>query len=140
MNIKNLFDKIMGEEEYEGFEDEEMVEEDVVPAYQLQTDKTAEGYLPLESDVVLYGGDVSSKLALQNTYGNKYEIVIENYDDEDEFAEAKSALLPWFDMLREPKSFDLTDCTFNNPADGEECDLSDLWQEVNEMLTEICLD
>ncbi len=34
MNIKNLFDKIIGEDEYEGFEDEEMVEEDVVPAYQ----------------------------------------------------------------------------------------------------------
>lgn len=56
---------------------------DVVPAYQLQTDKTAEGYLPLESDVVLYGGDVSSKLALQNTYGNKHEIVIENYDEDE---------------------------------------------------------
>ena len=26
MNIKNLFDKIIGEDEYEGFEDEEMVE------------------------------------------------------------------------------------------------------------------
>ena len=57
---------------------------DVAPAYQLQTDKTAKGYSAIESDVVLYGGDVSSKLALQNTYGNKYEIVIENYDDEDE--------------------------------------------------------
>ena len=34
MNIKNLFDKIIGEDEYEGFEDEEMVEEDVMPAYQ----------------------------------------------------------------------------------------------------------
>lgn len=56
---------------------------DVVPAYQLQTDKTAEGYLPLESEVVFYGGDVSSKLALQNTYGNKYEIVIENYYDDE---------------------------------------------------------
>ena len=27
MNIKSILDKIMGEEEYEGFEDEEMVEE-----------------------------------------------------------------------------------------------------------------
>lgn len=57
---------------------------DVMPAYQLSTDKDTEGYLAIESDIVFYGGDVSSKLALQNTYGNKYELIIENYDDEDE--------------------------------------------------------
>ena len=34
MDFKNLFSKIMGEDEYEGFEDEEMVEEEVVPNYQ----------------------------------------------------------------------------------------------------------
>lgn len=44
MNIKNLFDKIMGEDEYEGFEDEEMVEEDVVPAYQNQRPAREESY------------------------------------------------------------------------------------------------
>lgn len=34
MDFKNLFSKIMGEDEYEGFEDEEMVEEEVVSNYQ----------------------------------------------------------------------------------------------------------
>lgn len=55
----------------------------VIPAYQLQEDETAEGYLIIKSDVILYGGDVSSKLALHNTYGNKYEIIIETNDNKD---------------------------------------------------------
>lgn len=77
-------------EDYHGYDNEFYITLDtdlvldVVPAYQLQTDKTAEGYLTLESDVVLYGGDTSSKLATQNTYDNKYEIVIKNYDDNNE--------------------------------------------------------
>lgn len=54
---------------------------DVVPAYRVQANNDAERYLPLESDVVFYGGDVSSKTVLQSTYGNKYEIIIEDYDD-----------------------------------------------------------
>lgn len=34
MDFKNLIGKIMGDDDYEGFEDEEMVEEEVVPSYQ----------------------------------------------------------------------------------------------------------
>ena len=34
MDFKNLFNKIMGDDDYEGFEDEEMVEEEVAPSYQ----------------------------------------------------------------------------------------------------------
>ncbi len=34
MDFKNLIGKIMGDDDYEGFEDEEMVEEEVVPTYQ----------------------------------------------------------------------------------------------------------
>ena len=56
---------------------------DVVPAYQPPTDKTVEGYTTPESDIMLYGGDTSSKLATQNTYGNKYEIIIEDYNDDE---------------------------------------------------------
>lgn len=56
---------------------------DVMPAYQAYEDYPNKvGYLPLDSDIILYGEDVSSKLALQNVYGNKYEIVIKNNDGE----------------------------------------------------------
>ena len=34
MDFKNLIGKIMGDDDYEGFEDEEMVEEEVAPSYQ----------------------------------------------------------------------------------------------------------
>jgi len=42
MDLKNLLGKIMGEDDYEGFEDEEMVEEEVVPNYQNQRSQTRE--------------------------------------------------------------------------------------------------
>lgn len=81
---------IIENEDYHGYDNEFYITLDtdlvldVMPVYQLQTDKTTEGYIDIESDVMFYGGDVSSKLVFQNTYGNKYEIVIKNYDDKDE--------------------------------------------------------
>lgn len=42
MDFKNLIGKIMGDDDYEGFEDEEMVEEEVVPAYQNQRNTVRE--------------------------------------------------------------------------------------------------
>ena len=36
MDFKNIYSKLFGEDDYEGFEDEEMVEEEAVPSYQNQ--------------------------------------------------------------------------------------------------------
>ena len=52
---------------------------DVIPAYQSNENK----YLVAETDVVFYSGNVSSKLVVQNTYRNKYELIIENYEEDE---------------------------------------------------------
>ena len=45
MDIKSILGRLMGDDDYEGFEDEEMVEEDVVPAYQNQrASRTEDNY------------------------------------------------------------------------------------------------
>lgn len=66
-------------EDYHGYDKEFYITLDgdlvlnVTPAYS----DSAE-CLSLESDIIFYGGDVSSHLAIQSIYGKKYEIVIKD--------------------------------------------------------------
>lgn len=50
---------------------------DVAPAYKYKTAKTSAGYTDIDADLILYDGDVNSRIAIQSECLNKFEIVFE---------------------------------------------------------------
>lgn len=53
---------------------------DVIPAYKIQDKK----YIDIDADVILYGGDVNSRVAIHSECLNKFEIVMDDEFEEDE--------------------------------------------------------
>ncbi len=57
---------------------------DVAPAYKFKTEKSSAGYTDIDADLILYDGDVNSRIAIQSECLNKFEIIFdEECEDSD---------------------------------------------------------
>lgn len=50
---------------------------DITPVYQSKISKTSVDYRDIKTDLILYDGDVNSRIAIQNKCMKKFEIVFE---------------------------------------------------------------